>query len=98
MTDMLCATTSCSSRAIRSRSSATALLAACCCNRTTYSRRCRTEYPVIQAMTLASPTGTSSAGAPSVRLRAVPPMNTSRASASASAAPPVRLLLVTVTV
>ena len=56
---MLCATTSCSSRAIPSRSSATALFAACCCSVTTYRRRCRTEYPVIQAMTRASATGTN---------------------------------------
>ena len=62
ITDMLCATTSCSSRAIRSRSSATALFAACCCSVTTYSRRCRAEYPVIQAMTLASATGMRSPG------------------------------------
>ena len=45
---MLCATTSCSSLAMRSRSWATALLAASSCRLTAYRRRCRTVYPMVQ--------------------------------------------------
>ena len=54
---MLCATTSCSSRAIRRRSCATALLAASSCSRTAYLRRWRTLYPLVQAMITQSTTG-----------------------------------------
>ena len=99
---MLCATTSCSSRAIRSRSSATALFAAWYCNVTAYRRRCRAEYPVIHAMTLASATGMSSPG-PTWFCRGpmLPPattMNAMTASSRVSAASPERLRLSTVTV
>ena len=56
---MLCATTSCSSRAIRKRSCATALLAASSCSRTAYRRRWRTLYPLVHAMITQSTTGIS---------------------------------------
>ena len=85
---MLCATTSCSSRAIRSRSSATALFAACCCSVTAYSRRCRTEYPVIQAMTAASATGTSTPPAMWCGRRPATAMNPMTTSSRTSAASP----------
>ncbi len=49
MTPMLCAIMSCSSRAIRSRSAATAWAAVCERSAAACSRRSRTEWPVIQA-------------------------------------------------
>ena len=49
-TVMLCATTSCSSRAIRSRSRVTASLAARSRTAAMWVRRCCTRYPTIQRM------------------------------------------------
>ncbi|GAA3417071.1 hypothetical protein GCM10018952_47690 [Streptosporangium vulgare] len=56
---MLCATTSCISRAIRSRSSATARPASCSAARAVYARRSRTARPATQAPPM-SATPTSS--------------------------------------
>ena len=60
MMPMLCATISCSSRAIRSRSVTAACAWACVRRASAWSAACRTEWPASQAMTVVSRTTTSS--------------------------------------
>ncbi|MET7302274.1 hypothetical protein [Embleya sp. NPDC005575] len=54
MAPMLCATMSCSSRAIRSRSACTAEIAVCARNASAWSWRSRSQLPRIQAATAAT--------------------------------------------
>ncbi len=56
---MLCATMSCNSRAIRSRSVTTAWAAACAPSCSAWSRDCRVELPMNQATTAVSVTASS---------------------------------------
>lgn len=87
---MLCATMSCSSRAIRNRSAWTARRAACARRLSPYSRRRQIELPAIQAMTVAEAIGAATPSrpgcqAPSTPIRQ-PPSSAARATTAAAVA------------